>query len=106
MAKRVGGLLSVSFNGVRVDAKGSFTWNLGGEKREAVVGADGVHGPKISHQVAFIEGAITVREDTDVEAIKNAIDAVVVLELAQGRAVSLTDAWFAGDGNVTTEEGE
>ena len=33
-------------------------------------------------------------------------DETIVLELANGKVISLNNAWFAGDGNFSTEEGE
>ena len=103
---RVGGIIFVKANSVQYKAKGSFTYNLGRAKREAIVGADGVHGYKEMPQVPFIEGAITDQSDISLDDLLLLKDATITLELANGKVVVLSDGFFAGEGNVTTEEGE
>lgn len=106
MSKRVGGIIFVKVDGAQFRVKGSWTYNLGKAKREGVVGSDGVHGYKEMPQIPFIEGAITDDPDISIESLLETKDATITLELANGKVVSLKDAWFAGDGNMTTEEGE
>ena len=103
---RVGGIIFIKVDGVQYRAKGSWTYNLGQNKREGVVGADGVHGYKEMPQIPFIEGTITDDADISTETLLKVKDASVMLELANGKIISLKDAWFAGDGNGSTEEGE
>jgi hypothetical protein len=105
MAGRRGGLLSFQVNGELYDAKGNFTVNTGRPKREPVIGADGVHGYKETHQVAFIEGEITDRSDLDINKLVTMTDATVTLETGVGKVYSLRSAWFAGEGSLETEEG-
>lgn len=104
--QRVGGLIQFSVDGTRYNAKGDFTYNPGGEKRSAVIGADGVHGYSVEHQVAFIEGAITVPGDLDVGAFVDFRGKTVTLQLGNGKVFALRDAWYAGEGTVNTKEGE
>jgi hypothetical protein len=104
--RRVGGLIQIQIQGEIYDAKGSFSYNLGRPKREAVVGMDTVHGYKETPQVAFIEGVITDRQGLDLEALVTARDVTVTLQLANGKVIVLRDAWFAAEGSATTEEGE
>ncbi len=106
MSKRVGGIIFIKVDGVQQRAKGSWTYNLGLGKKEGIVGADGVHGYKEMPQVPFIEGAITDSGDISSQDIMNVKDATITIDLANGKTVVLKDAWFAGEGNVTTEEGE
>jgi len=102
---RRGGQIFVKANGALYDAKGSFTYNLGIAKREAIVGADKVHGFKEMPQVPYIEGEFTDRTSLDLKTLLSLRDATVTLELANNKTIVLRDAWFAGDGNVQTEEG-
>lgn len=102
---RRGGILSLTVNGVRQDAKGNFSYNLGLPKREAIVGADGTHGYKETPQAAMIEGEITDRGDLDLAAFVQTVDATVTLAVANGKTVVLRNAWYAGEGTVGTEEG-
>ncbi len=101
---RVAGIINAKVNGEIQQAKGNWTYNLGAPKRDAVVGADRTHGYKELPQVAFIEGEITDRGDLDVAALVLLKDSTVTLELANGKVVVLRDAWFAGEGNIQTEE--
>lgn len=105
MSERKGGIIFVKVNGEIQDAKGNFTYNLGKPKREAIIGSDVVHGFKETPQVAFIEGEITDRQTLDLEAMVTTEDATVTLELANGKVISLRQAWYAGEGTGNTDEG-
>ncbi|WP_027367403.1 phage tail tube protein [Desulfocurvibacter africanus] len=98
------GKLFFKVDGTLYDAKGSFTYNTGQPKREAIVGADGVHGFKETQQAPFIEGEITDRASLDLEKFVTIDGATVTLEMLNGKVFVLREAWFAGDGSVTTEE--
>lgn len=104
MSQRRAGLIQIQVNGEIYDAKGSWSYNLGRPKREAIVGADAIHGFKETPQVAYIEGEITDRGNLDLAKLCAVEDATVTLTLANGKVVSLRDAWWAGDGTVSTEE--
>jgi hypothetical protein len=103
---RVGGIIQLKVDGEGYLAKGSFTYNIGQPKREAVIGSDSVHGYKELPQTSFIEGVITDTQDLDLEALLNVTNATVTLELANGKIAVVERAFFVSDGNVTTEEGE
>ncbi len=105
MDRRVGGQLFVKVDGIQQQAKGEFTYNLGALKREPVVGVDSVHGYSEVPQVPKIEGEFTDFADFDLEALLNISDATIVLEVANGKIVVLREAWYAGDGDVATNEG-
>jgi len=104
--QRRAGLINVKVNGEVVDAKGDFTCGYGRPKREAIIGADGVHGFKETPQVPFIEGAITDRGTLDVAALVSARDLTVTLEYTNGKVFVLREAWYAGDGSLGTGESE
>lgn len=101
---RVAGLLEVQVNGNILQAKGSFDYNLGKNKKTAVVGHDRVHGYKELPQVPYIEGEITDASDLDVESLMEASDVTITLKLANGKVILLESAWYAADGVVGTEE--
>lgn len=105
MSERRGGIIQIQANGVLYDAKGAFTYNLGRPKREAIVGADSIHDYKETPKVPFIEGEVTDRSALDVSALQDQTDVTVTLSLANGKVIVLRDAWFAADGDVSTEEG-
>ncbi len=104
MSQRRAGLIQVQVNGEVYDAKGSWSYNLGRPKRDAIIGADGVHGFKEMPQVAFIEGEITDRGTLNVATLATIEGATVTLSLANGKVITLRDAWQAGEGTVNTEE--
>lgn len=102
---RRGGIINVQADGVSYDAKGNFTYNLGIPKREAIPGADGMHGFKETPQVAFIEGEITDRSDLKLADLAKMQNATVTLELANGKTIMLSQAYFAADGTGNSDEG-
>lgn len=104
-ANRRAGVLYLRIDGVQYDARGSYTYSLGPPKREAIVGADGVHGYREMPQVPYVEGEITDARDLDVAALQGLTESTLTLELASGKSVVLREAWYAADGTVTTEQG-
>lgn len=105
MAVRVGGIIRLTINGTQYRAKGNFTYDLGIPKKEAVTGADGVHGYKEMPKPPYIEGEITDGKDISLKALFSLADATVNLELANGKLFALYEAWYAGDGTGSSEEG-
>jgi len=102
---RIGGIISVATNGTRLDAKGSFSWNLGIPVRENIIGQDRAHGYKETPQTPFIEGEVSVTAALDVVALLELQDATVSLDLPNGKTVVLNDAFAAMEGTGQTEEG-
>lgn len=105
MSQRRGGIIQVQVNGEIYDAKGNWTYNLGRPKREAIIGADTVHGYKETPQVAFIEGEITDRGSLDLDALVRVSLSTITLELANGKVIVLQEGWYAGEGTGNSEEG-
>lgn len=103
---RRAGRIYLKVDGILHDAKGSFSYNIGQDKRDPIIGADGVHGYKETPQVAYIEGALTDRGDLDLEALAKQDNVTVTLELVNGKTIVLPNAWFAGEATVTTDEAE
>lgn len=103
--QRRSGVVFFKVSGEIYDAKGSFTYNLGRPKREAIVGSDGVHGYKEMPQVPFIEGEITDRSTLDLGKLAELNGVSVTLELANGKVIILRDAWYAGEGTGNSEDG-
>jgi hypothetical protein len=112
MSQRRGGIIQIIADGQMLDAKGHFTCNLGGLKRTAILGSNGqVHGFKEETIVPFLEGTITDRgtlqaTSLSLAALAASDDITVTLKLANGKVVVLGNAWFAGEPEVNTEEGE
>lgn len=100
------GVITLKADGGTLDAKGSFTYNLGFVRRQMIAGADRVHGAYSAVQVPYIEGIITDGDQVDLSAVMNAVDITVTLDLDNGKTIVLRQAIYAGEGNVTTEQGE
>lgn len=100
------GIVELVMNGKVLNAKGSFTYNLGNYKNEVVIGADRIHGHTQKPQAAYIEGNITDSSDLDVAELTSVKNATIYLKLANGKKIAIYNAIFTGDGNVTSEEGE
>lgn len=103
---RRAGRIYIKVDGQQYDAKGDFTYNLGADKRDAIVGADGIHGYKETPQIPFIEGAFTDAPDLDLQKLAEGDNLTVTLELVNGKTIVLSNAWFAGEASVTTGEAE
>lgn len=103
-SKLIAGILEFKVNGEIQNAKGSFKYNLGHLKKEAIVGADRIHGYKGMPQVPYIEGEVTDRSDMDVESFVDIDDGTITLNLANGKVIALNEAWYAADGDIETEE--
>jgi len=104
MNQRRGGLIQVQVNGEIYDAKGTWSYNIGRPKREAIIGADGVHGFTEKPQVSYIEGEFTDRGDLDLDFLVTLTDATITLSLANGKMIVLRDAWYSGEGKASAEE--
>lgn len=92
-------------NGEIYRAKGDFTYNFGEKKKEAIVGSDSVHGFKEIPQVGFLEGEFTDGADVDIPGLVSIVGATVSLDLANGKMGVWHNAYYAGEGTVSTGEG-
>jgi len=102
--QRRAGLIQVKVDGEVQDAVGDFTYNTGGVKRETLVGSDGIHGYKETAQPAWIQGVIRDRGNLKIADITKITEATITLELGNGKVFALRDAWWAGDGDVSSDE--
>jgi hypothetical protein len=108
--KRRAGIIQITGNGQRWDAKGNFSYNLGRPKRTTIQGADKMHGYMEEPQAAFVEGEITDSKDLSLDALVTGEGLTIVLQLAVGpsgpaKAVVLKDAAFTADGTGNSKEG-
>ena len=99
------GVLSFELNGERHRIKGHATYNLGKPVKEEIVGADGVHGYKVTHQAARVELTSSDHADLNLEDLLD-FEGTANLHLANGKVITLQEAFFAAEGDVNTEESE
>lgn len=105
MAQPVFGIAQIQVNGEIYNAKGNFTYHLGEPQREAVVGADRVHGYKEMPRAPFLEGEFTDRGDLSTTELATLRDATITVQLRNGKTLVYREAWYAGSGERQTEEG-
>ena len=103
--KRIGGKLHLKVGGVVYRARGDFSYNVGGPVRTEVDGADGPQGYTERETSGWIEGTITDDGSVKVADLRRITGATVTLDLANGKKVSATNAFAAGDFTVNAEEG-
>jgi len=107
MGNLIAGILEISVNGKNLNAIGSFTINLGQNKREGLAGPDRVHGYSEMPQVPSISGEI---RDGDALSATNDIlkmtGATIVATVANGKQYMFENAFYTGDGDIETEEGK
>lgn len=102
----IGGIFYLKRNGTLLSAKGQFTYNFGSPKNEAVLGSNGVvQGFKQTPTVPFLEGEITDTKELDVKELQSVAGEEITIELINGKVFILSDAHWASDGNITTDEG-
>lgn len=102
---RKGGTIYFKIDGVQYDAIGNFSYGLGTEKRESLVGSDGYHGYKGMPQASFIEGEIRDRSDFDLKKFAELKDVTVTLELGNGKVIVQRLAAQVGEGAGNSEDG-
>ena len=102
---RVAGVLYFKVDGIQHAARGNFSYSLGGYKREAVEGADRIHGYTEKPIVSYIEGDITDRRDLDMKAFDELDGVTVTLEVANGKTILIRNAWNASERKVNASEG-
>lgn len=101
-----GGIAYLQVDGKLLELKGNWTYNFGFPKRTPIVGTSTVHGFSEKPQPPFLEGAITDSAGLSASELMNIRDATITLKLANGKTGVWRNGWWAGDGNITTEEGE
>lgn len=102
---RVGGIKSFSIDGIDFAAKPGWEINLGRPKREVVTGDDGIHGYTQTSQPGTFQGMITVRPETDIDAILLAKDVTATI-VGPNATYVMSEAVYVGDGAYSTDEGE
>lgn len=103
---RRGGFYAVDIDGVQQDCTGVCTYNLGAPKRKAVMGSRlKPVGYTEEGQAPYVETEVLDRADLDLKALSVGKDLTVTVSLANGKSVVLLHAWYAGDGDATTEMG-
>lgn len=102
---RVAGFIYLRIDGVQRNAYGNFTYHLGTPTREEARGESGIDGYTEQLNGGMIEGEIRDQRDLDLDALRRLDGVTITLELANGKVISLPDAWECSDGTQQTRDG-
>lgn len=108
MTQALGGVASIRANGELLRVTGSWTINLGNEKRTAKMGsrAQGPLGYTVEAGQPSAEGKLVLGAGSDLDTIMALDDATITIELVSGDVFQMFNAWFAGEASIDTQEGE
>jgi len=102
---RRGGICFLKIDGVQQELKGNFSYRPKFQKKTAIKGNGDIHGYKEETMEPYIEGEFTDSAKVDLNKLVKTTDAVITLQVANGKTFILREAWYAGDGIVGTDEG-
>jgi hypothetical protein len=94
---RLAGTASVTIDGSSYDISGEGTYRPSVSSRETLLGQNGVHGYKEMPQAGKISWKGRDSGGISIAALNNAVDATVVLVLANGKTIVGRNMWRAGD---------
>lgn len=102
----VGGVISITIDGVKIRCKSGAEYELGVPELTPVVGADEMHGSKETPKPASLKVTTTHVAGLDVKALLTKRDATVFMELPNGEGVVFSESTVGPAGPLTTDEGE
>lgn len=105
-ANAVGGIAYLKIDGVQYDLRGNAKYSPGDIERESVAGMDGVHGYKEMVAVPYIEMDLTDRPTIEIKKLQALNDVTVTLELINGKAFTLRNAWYVTRAEMDAAEGQ
>ena len=106
MAKRIGGIATVTVSGRVFPLRGSFTVSPSAVERQGIPVQDGVHGYTENPRVPYIEGNISLPPEVSIEDLDGMTNETVQADLANGRSYVLREAWTRSAHEIDTKEGQ
>lgn len=88
----VSGTLYVTVDGIQRRVRGNVKYSPHGVSRESMMGVDGYHGRKETHEPAYLECDITDAGDTKLKDFIDMQDVEVMAELANGKVFTMRNA--------------
>jgi len=96
-----------SIDGQRYAVVGDLSYKLSGSDKESLNGQDGYHGQKIKPMPGEISAKLRNGKSVDIQALLNADQVTITLELINGKSVIGRNMTRTGERpEVNTEEGE
>jgi hypothetical protein len=103
---RIGGTLSLSYDGNTLEARGNFTVTGPSVKRDGVAGLDSVHGYVEVPIVPTIKGDISIGNQLSIVQLEAVTNATVLISLANGISYMLSNAWVTSAFSIDGHEGK
>jgi hypothetical protein len=103
---RIGGLLSLKYDGTQLEARGNFQVTPGTVKRTGVAGQDSVHGYIEEPIVPQIKGDVSIGHQLSLETLESITDSTVQVHLANGNTYILIDAWVTAAFVIDAHDGK
>ncbi|WP_174296536.1 phage tail tube protein [Sphingomonas bacterium] len=102
---RLAGTMYATIDGKQYMVTGEGNYTVSSVTRETLKGQSGIHGFSEMPQPGKISWKARDGNDVSIAALNGAVDATVVLELANGKMIIGRNMWKAGDPiAVTTED--
>ncbi|GJD58357.1 phage tail tube protein [Methylobacterium dankookense] len=105
MAKAFAGTAYIRVDGRQYALRGNLTVSPTPRERAGVAGMDGVHGFTEAPRIPFISGDFSTLDDVSIEELDAIEDATVQVELLNGKAYVLREAWTAQAREINAAEG-
>lgn len=105
MGKRIAGVAYWYVDGKQLAVRGNLVVAPSPVRREGIAGQDYVHGYSESPIVPFIEGDVSMVDETSPEDLGRVTNATITVELANGKVYALREAWCTDGFQVSTKEG-
>lgn len=100
------GQARIRANGKLLETDGKSTLELGGPKRDSVVGDFQAGAFRESTEPSKVECSILVKKGTSLDELRNLTDAVVTFETDTGHLYTISDAYTAEPLSISTDEGK
>ena len=106
MGERIGGVLTLTIDGVQYPVRGSLKVSPSSVKRDGVAGQDAVHGYTETPVVPGIEGEISTKNVVSLKDLEAITNSTVQADLANGRSYVLQQAWTEAAFEIDSAEGK
>jgi len=105
MGKRDSGTCYIKLNGNQLVVEGGVEVPLSKTAKEAVMGNGRVAGYKETGRKAYVKATLRKVSAKEFQALTEADDMTVTVELANGGVYTLSDAWVEGEPSYNADEG-
>jgi hypothetical protein len=104
----IAGVGTLTIDGAQVALRANMTVSPDMVTREGIAGQDRPHGYREMPRVPFIEAEVSLQQSQSVTDIALSVigDSTVVCQLADGRTYQLNQAWYKGETEIASQEGQ